>query len=553
MKKKQLLSILFLGLGFAAFAQSNLTLIKDINTSTTFGIGHGDPSAFTVMNNKLYFLGNDGVTPGEKIFVTDPTNTNTEMIGPVAGAGTAISNITAYNNKLYFYFNDGINGLELWSSDGTTVGTSMFNDFRPGLVQGTSIPASSTPENLTVCNNLLFFTAFDGTANFAQLFVTDGTLGGTIKLGGVAANAASSGPSAKFMTYNNKIYFTGNTGSGYGFWESDGTVSGTKLITGSISLLESSHNLINDALYFYASNTINSVQGIYKFDNTSGLQLLKDTVGPSTAGSTDFIEFNGQIFISGYDLKNSMDNIGHELWVSDGTPAGTKLFKDINVGNGSSRPYNFTIYNSELYFLTIHNGGELWKTDGSLGGTVLVKTSTGGSGRKINILYNKMYFGQAYMWESDGTPSGTFQITPTITLDNTYAHYATIIINDELYFDAYYLDVSNNSSGLELCKLNNPTIGINEAPDLISQISVYPNPSNEFVTVEFFNPTQKNISIIVSDILGKQTIQKSAAFYSAGKQSIKLNVNDVPNGIWLISVEDEASQKITTQKIVIQK
>ncbi len=553
MKKKQILSILSLSLTIVSFAQTNLTLVKDINTSTTYGIGNGDPSAFTVMNNKLYFLGNDGVTPGEKIFITDITNTNTEMIGPVAGAGTAITNITAYNNRLYFYFNDGINGIELWSSDGTTAGTSMFNDFRPGLVSGTNIPASSTPENLTVCNNLLFFTAFDGTANFAQLFVTDGTLGGTIKLGGVGANLASSGPAGKFMTYNNKIYFTGNTGSGYGFWESDGTVSGTKLITSSINLLESSYNLINNALYFYASSNATAMQGIYRFDNTLGLQLLKDTVGPSTSGTTDFIEFNGQIFISGYDLTNSQNNIGYELWVSDGTPAGTKLFKDINLGSGNSKPHNFTIYNSHLYFLTIHNGGELWETDGTLGGTVLVKTSTGGSGRNINVLYNKMYFGQAYMWESDGTPSGTFQITPTITLDNTYNHYASIIFNQELYFDAYYLDVSSNSSGLELCKLNNPLSGINDSPDLISQINVYPNPSNEFVMVELFNPTQKNISVVISDVLGKQTIQKSAACYSTGKQTITLNINDVPNGIWLISVVDEANQKLTTQKIVIQK
>lgn len=50
---------------------------------------------------------------------------------------------------------------------------------------------------------------------------------------------------------------------------------------------------------------------------------------------------------------------GIELWISDGTPTGTKLLKDINPGSGSSYPTNLVYYNNEVYFqaYTVENDG----------------------------------------------------------------------------------------------------------------------------------------------------------------------------------------------------
>lgn len=37
---------------------------------------------------------------------------------------------TFFNNKMFFVANDGVTGFELWSTDGTSAGTSLFKDIR---------------------------------------------------------------------------------------------------------------------------------------------------------------------------------------------------------------------------------------------------------------------------------------------------------------------------------------------------------------------------------------------------------------------------------------
>ena len=62
---------------------------------------------------------------------------------------------------------------------------------------------------------------------------------------------------------------------------------------------------------------------------------------------------------------NANDGVaGRELWVSDGTESGTRLFADLNPGPASSSPTDLlAVHNSKLYFATedgVH-GREPWK------------------------------------------------------------------------------------------------------------------------------------------------------------------------------------------------
>ncbi len=67
---------------------------------------------------------------------------------------------------------------------------------------------------------------------------------------------------------------------------------------------------------------------------------------------------------------------GAELWKSDGTPAGTTLVKDINVGAAGSSLAELTDVGGTLFFVADDgiNGAELWKSDGTAAGTVMVKS-----------------------------------------------------------------------------------------------------------------------------------------------------------------------------------
>ena len=67
---------------------------------------------------------------------------------------------------------------------------------------------------------------------------------------------------------------------------------------------------------------------------------------------------------------------GTELWITDGTDAGTMLLKDIYAGATNSTPGNFfRLADGKVLFAATDavSGNELWVTDGTAAGTTLFK------------------------------------------------------------------------------------------------------------------------------------------------------------------------------------
>ena len=67
---------------------------------------------------------------------------------------------------------------------------------------------------------------------------------------------------------------------------------------------------------------------------------------------------------------NSSPEFGKELWVSDGTSAGTNILRDINIGPGDSTPHLLTLLDGVVYFRA--NSHQIWRTDGTNAGTYLM-------------------------------------------------------------------------------------------------------------------------------------------------------------------------------------
>ncbi|HLU38379.1 MAG TPA: ELWxxDGT repeat protein, partial [Planctomycetota bacterium] len=63
-----------------------------------------------------------------------------------------------------------------------------------------------------------------------------------------------------------------------------------------------------------------------------------------------------------------------ELWITDGTPAGTVLFADLRPGAGGSDPRDFVRVGAFLFFTADDgtHGRELWVSDGTVSGTMMV-------------------------------------------------------------------------------------------------------------------------------------------------------------------------------------
>ncbi len=61
------------------------------------------------------------------------------------------------NGTVYFQASDGSSGYELWKSDGTSAGTVLVRDIRPGAT-------GANPSFLTNVNGTLYFQASDGSS-----------------------------------------------------------------------------------------------------------------------------------------------------------------------------------------------------------------------------------------------------------------------------------------------------------------------------------------------------------------------------------------------------
>ena len=334
-------------------------LVKDINPGINPGVYYygyyygsypnsSNPDQLTSVNNRLYFTANDNEN-GQELWVSDGTTEGTQLVNP--GDLTSIHrNLTKFNNKLFFAANDNENGQELWISDGTTEGTQLVKDINPGG----GFPNSSSPNNFTVFNNKLYFTASDG-ENSQELWVSDGTTEGTQLVKNINPGRGSF-PS--YLTeFKDKLYFKANDGeNGFELWVSDGTTEGTQLV-----------------------KDINPDGGF-----------------PNGSNPSELTEFKDKLYFSAYDSEN-----GYELWVSDGTTEGTQLVKDINPGGGlanGSRPGELTEFKDKLYFSAYdsENGRELWVSDGTTEGTQLVEDinpgSAGSAPRNLTVIGNELYF-----------------------------------------------------------------------------------------------------------------------------------------------------------------
>lgn len=159
------------------------------------------------------------------------------------------------------------------------------------------------------------------------------------------------------------------------------------------------------------------------------ISVLKQNIelGPQRLVNNHAV-LNGKTYFSGKTNAS-----GSELWVTDGTDAGTVMLKDIRAGSSASNPNFFYTLGNKVIFVADDgtNGAELWVTDGTSDGTVLLKDIAAGAtssfpgsrevvtsgssmrGDGMSIVNGKLYFAATTTaegrepWVTDGTPNGT--------------------------------------------------------------------------------------------------------------------------------------------------
>ena len=127
---------------------------------------------------------------------------------------------------------------------------------------------------------------------------------------------------------------------------------------------------------------------------------------------TDITPVGGLVFFAASTAAH-----GRELWVTDGTQAGTHEVADINPAAGiGSSPGQLVAMGGKVYFMADDgSGAKLWKSDGTATGTKPL--GAGGLGL-LNVNGRLFYMSYPKLWTSDGTIGGTHSIAKIDGIDD---------------------------------------------------------------------------------------------------------------------------------------
>lgn len=471
----------------------------------------GDPRALTPVNHKLFFIVDgtdvvnlwvsDGTAAGTRIvksFVPVPLTAKTAEVRLADSPRIPIDPpydhlLTAVGDTLFLRATDGVHGVELWRSDGTTVGTTLVKDIAPES-------ASAAPATLTNVQGTLFFTAV------GAFWKSDGSTAGTVVIrSGLAATEISS--------VGNRLLIAGiDAEHGRELWQSDGTTAGTVLLKdikpGTASAEVNKLTPLHTKVFFVANAGLQGWE-LWQSDGTAaGTTLVKSMQVGVNASPTFLAATNGRLFFDAYDEQH-----GWELWSSEGTAAGTALVADLNQQPADSRPGPLIAVGSHIFFLAeanhapfqqlwrsdsttdgtqpieqigqVSNGGslvaqavnsdlyvsvegeKLWRIDSVTGAASLLKMIAEGQISAMATINNQLFFllfsldaQQSGLWHSDGTAEGTQLVKPL------QAGSELLAINNTLYFPVYTTELATevwksdgSAAGTTLLKDINPGAG----------------------------------------------------------------------------------------------
>jgi|GEM_PF-3378247 len=387
---------------------SDLDLVQDLSSGTAGTV----IDRITWVGSKVFFRATvSGSGIGQELYVSDGTTASLVKDIRSGSSSSTPDNFSALGNTLFFTANDGTNGNELWSSNGTSAGTALFKDFRPATNDSSSSAGQFTP--LTFGGiDYLYFSGSTPTSG-AELWRTDGTLGGTTQVADIYSGA--SGSNISEITSNGTGFYFKATDGSYGLFSSNGS-SATKIkVINDATSSGAPSNLawIGSSLYFTAYQTGNGQEPWISDGTLSGTKMIKD-LGNEFNGNSNPSEYtravNGIVFQAGTSAT------GHELYVTDGTSSGTNLLKDIYTGtnSGISNAAAFTRVGDYVFFAANDgvNGNELWVTDGTAAGTYMALDMNPGSGNgfPVGITYMVNLNGTLYFKAFDGTSTNLYKL-----------------------------------------------------------------------------------------------------------------------------------------------
>lgn len=440
--------------------------------------GTSHPYPFFEYDGAMYFIAREtNLTPFVGLYKSDGTVAGTSrVVGlDIGNELIGFSDILEHNGKMYFsFFGRNSSNLAIWESDGTTLNTKK--------IFGYEATSYYSPSTLCAYGDNLFFTCGNADEGTSLIKLN----ASTYEFEEVAELA---GPSdAHFIFPDLDVNRIVATSSGQLFvkslldtydyaelWRSDGTAAGTLKLANIIRTLVD--DLIvsgGDQSYFAGSANTRNFE-LWKSDGTVAGTLMTEDVDPSNVGA-DFSKGLGPAGADRLVFTAYEETVGTEPWVTDGTPSGTTVI-DVFPGSSNSSPLEVIYRDGYWFFLGRSASGktEFFKSDGTPAGTISIADLTGENivsptfmGATdhyylIGVVRTADYQGSAYAID---LATGNFaELKHFNGLANLRATYA--VVGDEIFFTV------NEVSGDELWKTNGTAegtlrVGVNNIRSLLA-------------------------------------------------------------------------------------
>ena len=385
-------------------------------------------SGGAVSGTHFYFVTEDA-TYGRELWKTDGTSEGTSLvsdINPGSSGSIDTADIVPRPGGVLFFANHRVTGSEPWITDGTTAGTRMLRNIAPDTHGG------SYPSNLANVGGRLFFGATDGTA---AVWMSDGTTEGTSRLD---VPGLTPGPA---VASGDLYYFVHGSLPALQLWRTDGTVPGTfRLFTMGDSRYFNAMTAMNGGLFFSGSDPQHGPEPWFTRGTVASTQLLKDLY-PGTTGGFAYTD-GTRVVEEGTVLLHAQGVDGHEVWLTDGTPGGTRPLMLIDRYAWSNLPGGFTKFGDAFFFVAARHGEPLtlWRLDPATGQYTAVRQMTGHWSVQLwNVGDAILFTAGKELWRSDGTEAGTVRIHDAISRPECFFS-EDVVVGGGLLFWYAYLD-----------------------------------------------------------------------------------------------------------------
>ncbi|MCB0843135.1 MAG: hypothetical protein KDE26_07780 [Bacteroidetes bacterium] len=501
--------------------ESQSIFASDGTEAGTIGLGfYSVDSDIIQFGNKAYFGGCNlllGADSCSVLCVSDGTvaGTRTFFDPDPTGISLKIEEIVAGDSLFYFVGHTISGGYEIWRSNGTIAGTYQVMDIAPGATSG-------YVGELAVIDDIAYFAGYTD-EHGTEPWRSDGTTAGTYMIENLNEGAANSNP-AYFTASGGYIYFSGlGTDTGVELRRTNGQQGNVEII-GEDGTTDSSwpRDLVDSdgTLYYAAEGAGAAGYELFVYNHTGNPTHLDFT-------NADIFPRALMPFGDGKVIFNAEKDFGRELWISDGTLAGTQMIKDLYPGPkdgvfGTGVPGgSFYVWRDSLVYFagadSVHAEDEfvyeLFVTDGTEAGTQLVSDHVPGA--------------------EGSNPGNFFEFGGRLYFAMTDA-----VIGRE----PYYLDIDN-------------TTAISDPDDELSIAQLpYPNPLPDgaalHVAIHLVNGS--NLSARLFDLKGSVVQEISdLGYFPAGENTLEIRLEDRLSGLYYLVLDGGEGSRVN-MKILLE-